>query len=351
MASSWLFNPKHFQARLEDDKYVTHLEEKCKPWVPFVERWIPEHYPNYQFPHEMPALHDWYRSKRAAVRENVFTLFPAVATEYYTKRRVHLKEVEERRLQALLMKAIPVDRDGWRDNFPHPPTVAKPTPLETSPLQSIDTDYNIPKPVSSSNKFIEKPPTPPPSPPPSPSESKAETRLEEINPLDTLLYLHSLPRAPPIPFTARPPSASMSVEARLSCLARWTQFDPDTSAPSLAHEPREKKFEMCWSDSGASDEMLKGWAKNMWWTIWVRQSRINYVGMWKKRFEKEDAKKAGAGAKETQGAGAKAGSSDLKGEKLGAAKGATAAKENEEKGDRERILGRLRALNAATVAL
>jgi hypothetical protein len=28
----------------------------------------------------------------------------------------------------------------------------------------------------------------------------------------------------------------------------------------------------------------------MWWHIWVRQSHVNYVGMWKKRFKREDWK-------------------------------------------------------------
>jgi len=32
------------------------------------------------------------------------------------------------------------------------------------------------------------------------------------------------------------------------------------------------------------------WAEDMWWHIWIRQSHTNYVGMWKRRFEKEDKK-------------------------------------------------------------
>jgi glutathione S-transferase len=32
------------------------------------------------------------------------------------------------------------------------------------------------------------------------------------------------------------------------------------------------------------------WAKEIWWHVWVRQSHTNYVGMWKKRFKKEDRK-------------------------------------------------------------
>lgn len=48
---------------------------------------------------------------------------------------------------------------------------------------------------------------------------------------------------------------------------------------------------MAWVDSvyaGATVEALTNWAKQMWWPIWIRQSHVNYVGMWKRRFEKED---------------------------------------------------------------
>lgn len=50
---------------------------------------------------------------------------------------------------------------------------------------------------------------------------------------------------------------------------------------------------MHWADAayaGATDEVLVDWAENMWWSIWIRQSHVNFIGMWKKRFEKEDRK-------------------------------------------------------------
>ena len=49
---------------------------------------------------------------------------------------------------------------------------------------------------------------------------------------------------------------------------------------------------MNWADSEASDEILVGWAKEMWWCVWVRQCWVNYTGMWKSRFAKEDKKLA-----------------------------------------------------------
>jgi hypothetical protein len=82
----------------------------------------------------------------------------------------------------------------------------------------------------------------------------------------------------------------MSIEAKLLCLARWTLFD-NNGTPYLTTEAL-KEFEMNWAGSGAEDEELLKWVKEMWWPIWKRQCRVNYVGMWKKRFEKEDKKKA-----------------------------------------------------------
>jgi hypothetical protein len=69
---------------------------------------------------------------------------------------------------------------------------------------------------------------------------------------------------------------------------------------------------MRWSEHGVPDEVLVAWVKEMWWVIWMRQALVNYVGtyleacmmvscanrfvvgMWKHRFEKEDAKAAKA---------------------------------------------------------
>lgn len=50
---------------------------------------------------------------------------------------------------------------------------------------------------------------------------------------------------------------------------------------------------MCWTDAvyaEATEHDLFEWAKHMWWPIWVRQSHVNHMGMWKRRFEKEDKK-------------------------------------------------------------
>lgn len=46
-----------------------------------------------------------------------------------------------------------------------------------------------------------------------------------------------------------------------------------------------------WTDTGAEEQELVKWAKEMWWTIWTRQFRVNYVGIWKKRMEMEDVKR------------------------------------------------------------
>ena len=91
-----------------------------------------------------------------------------------------------------------------------------------------------------------------------------------------------------------PSPANMSPSAKLLCLFRWTLFDPETGTLSLATTPREKKFQMQWTDvkyAGVTDDELVRWAESMWWCIWVRQAAVNYMGMWRKRFEKEDSKK------------------------------------------------------------
>jgi hypothetical protein len=37
--------------------------------------------------------------------------------------------------------------------------------------------------------------------------------------------------------------------------------------------------------------VLVQWAMEMWWVVWGRQCRVNYQGMWKVRFAKEDKKR------------------------------------------------------------
>jgi hypothetical protein len=89
----------------------------------------------------------------------------------------------------------------------------------------------------------------------------------------------------------------MSPTAKLLCLFRWTLFDPETGTPLLATTPREKDFQMQWMDvqyAGATDDELIQWAREAWWYIWMRQAAVNYVGLWKRRFVREDDKKAKA---------------------------------------------------------
>lgn len=49
---------------------------------------------------------------------------------------------------------------------------------------------------------------------------------------------------------------------------------------------------MAWADTEVEDKVLVDWAREMWWPIWVRQCHVNYVGMWKRKFEKAEAKEA-----------------------------------------------------------
>jgi hypothetical protein len=126
-----------------------------------------------------------------------------------------------------------------------------------------------------------------------PSAASTSPSAQAGEPWNIPLYLEALPRTPPLTCTPRTPPANMSLEAKLLCLARWTLFDPINGKPYLLSSPRDKDFVMNWAYatySGAKDEILVKWAKEMWWHIWIRQSHTNYVGMWKKRFEKEDRK-------------------------------------------------------------
>lgn len=41
LASSWLFHPAHFSARLAEDKYVDRVEERSAAWTYFVQRVAP----------------------------------------------------------------------------------------------------------------------------------------------------------------------------------------------------------------------------------------------------------------------------------------------------------------------
>jgi hypothetical protein len=306
-ASSWIFNPAHFADRLNDEKYVDHLEERSAPWVYFVKRWMPERYPNYKLPNQDPniSLHTWYKQTRATVREKVFTLFPHITAEYYAKRKVYLKEIEEQHLQELLLSAILAGENTEKtqdyNEFPIPRIIIEPTAPMTpklSPRVMVSTNNMNSSPTSSwSSKTLVQ--TPPSSPPSTPLTFMDSVPLHFGNIMDqkdsllTPLHISALPRDPPVPYHFYPAS-NLPLDKKLVCIARWTHFSPTTGIPYLGREPREKKFKMCWSDSIIGDGALVEWVKRAWEPIWWRQSRVNYVGMWKHRFEREDAKAAKA---------------------------------------------------------
>jgi hypothetical protein len=314
LASSWLFNPAHFAKRLKSEKFAQHLEDRSAPWVYFVTTWIPQHYPGYRFPNpnsmadepsgvDLTDLQVWYHNTRTLIREKVFTMFPSAAPVYYQKRQTHLKEVEEQRLRSLLMSVLPSNNAGWSDKIPQPRIIIKqfvPSVPELMP-------HGLTEPLTLNTPTIVF--TPPPSPtkclqdifdiPSSSTSSHSSSdsiysHLNALSPENTPLYLEPLAETPPIgsSCTPRPSPANMSLEARLLCLARWTLFDPTTGSPYLAREPREKKFVMAWADCEAPESVLVlvTWATEMWWPVWVRQCHVNYVGMWKRKFEKASAK-------------------------------------------------------------
>lgn len=305
-ASSWLFHPGHFAARLAEEKYNDRLEDRAPHWTPFIKEWVPKHYPGYFLNEHVAGLQDnggqtsehieddlhvWYKHTRAAVRDKVFTMFPHIATKYYIKRAAWAKEREEQGLRDLISKTIPASIDGWTSDVSRPTIVVK--------HQQSTTPDLLPAMIGEM--------TPPSTPPLTPSLSIATTPttpyspvssffppLSSTHPQDIPVYIDALPRTPPVPFTPHPPPANMSPSAKLLCLFRWTSFDPDAGALSLATTPREKNFQMQWTDvtyAGATDDDLLRWAESMWWCIWVRQAAVNYTGMWRKRFEKEDNKK------------------------------------------------------------
>jgi hypothetical protein len=306
LASSWLFHPGHFAARLAEEKYNDRLEERAPHWTPFIKEWVPKHYPGYFLNKRVTGLEDndsqtsehvdndlqlWYKRTRAAVRDKVFTMFPHIAAEYYIKRAAWAKEFEEQRLRDLITDTIPTGIDGWISDVSRPSIVVK-------YQQSITPDL-LPATIGEM--------TPPSTPPLTPSLSIATTPTTLYSPVssffpplspphsqDVPVYIDALSRTPPVPFTPHPPPANMSPSAKLLCLFRWTLFDPETGTLSPATTPREKNFQMQWMDvkyAGATDDELVRWAESMWWCIWVRQAAVNYMGMWRRRFEKEDSKK------------------------------------------------------------
>ncbi|EUC48500.1 hypothetical protein COCMIDRAFT_56151, partial [Bipolaris oryzae ATCC 44560] len=226
-ASSWLFNPAHFAARLAEENYQDRLEERSAPWTHFIMKWVPEHYPGYRFAIGSPDtvksetsseennpqdLQAWYKHTRSALCDKVFTMFPNTAEQYYTKRAAHLKKLEEQRIAGLIMNAIPIDTEGWETAIASVTLTFKPTPLTPPGLESTSSHETPQPPLDLATPIITYTNTP----------SSAQP---------TTIHLPPLPRLHLIPFSPRPPPPSM-------------------------------------------------------------QGVVNYVGMWKGRFEKK-AKRAG----------------------------------------------------------
>lgn len=277
-----MFNPSHYASRLADgDKYRTHIAERSAPWVDFLTQWLPTNYPGYLLPNTTTSLEEWQTQARTALSVKVFTLFPSVAAEYYRRRGAHVRIEEEAHLRRLLTDAIPVGLEGWSEDITRPRIIVQ--DANTMPSTPLLTPRDMP-------------PTPPLTPPSSILSYALETYADEEdfsvqNPLLTPLLLPFLPHCPPLPLKVRHPPADMSQTAKLLCLARWTSFDPITGTPFLLKSPRGKGSEFGWQDSGVQEEVLANWLKKVWWGVWERQGLINFVGMWKRRLEKEETKR------------------------------------------------------------
>ncbi|USP80665.1 hypothetical protein yc1106_07939 [Curvularia clavata] len=290
-ASSWLFHPAHFAARLAEEKYNNRIGDRSPHWIHFIKVWVPKRFPSDRLLNDasdsveskdssnkrnLQDLQAWYKHTRAAVRDKVFTMFPDVAREHYVRRVAYLKKQQEQRLIELLMNAIPVGTEGWKED------IAQPTIVFTDPAP---TTTNL---KSAALREMILPTSAPRTP--APFKHGTSTQLSHTN----TIYIDPLPREPPIPCVQRPPPNSMSIPAKLACLARWTDFDPHTGAPYVRCSRRPKDEDMYWADAvdaGATEEVLVRWAKEAWWGIWARQVVVNYTGMWKRKFEKEDARK------------------------------------------------------------
>ncbi|KAH7090615.1 hypothetical protein FB567DRAFT_491534 [Paraphoma chrysanthemicola] len=289
LASSWLFNPAHFGARLAQSEYYERLEDRSPHWTYFIKEWVPGHYPMYMF--KKQKLRVWYKHTREVLREKVFTMFPHVATAYYTKRAAHMKELQEKRLQVLITAAIPQE---WKDLEFNPMIIIKheQTLPNTPELRPTNMGELTPPLTPTEERFSREMLIPSFQ---TPNTTAVEVLGRSKEPWDVPLHLEPLPRKPKYACNPQPPAANFPLDKRLLCLARWTLFDPANGKPYLLTEPREKDFKMQWMDfvyAGATDEDLTSWAEEMWQHVWVRQSHVNYVGMWKKRFEKEDRKAA-----------------------------------------------------------
>ncbi|OAL50218.1 hypothetical protein IQ07DRAFT_653514 [Pyrenochaeta sp. DS3sAY3a] len=279
-AKNWLFNAAHFASRLREDRYLERYEDRSAPWVQFLTEWIPNQYPeaNICEPEQQAQLQVWYKQTRDILQEDVFTRFPHVAQNYYSKKRSYLRGVNEARLRKIISAAIPVGKDGWKEDFSEPEIIRQFKSSSTKPYYFFIV-----------NPLVYPGPT-----------TLAVPPVEDLG-IDSPLYLELLYR-PLSKCVPHLPPSDMSVEAKLLCLARWTLFDGYTGKPFLLPAPRDKDFEMAWADAlyaGATEEVLVNWAREMWWPIWIRQCHVNHLGRWKKKFEKEaeQAEKAATAGK------------------------------------------------------
>lgn len=302
--STWVFHEGHFRERWRDERYRARVEERSQAWMGFLTRCVGGFDEEEGF-----EIQGWRRDMGAEVKEKVFTLFPDVAGGFYKKRGAYLAEVEEKELRTRLMDTIP----EWDEDTAGPP-----------PRIVFEADTTAP------TTAITAPPTPPASRSTSPSGDPQQTSPPHPNTLERTnppLHLPSLPQTPPLPFTPRPPPPNMSPEAKLTCLARWTGFSP-LQESYLLLAPREKGFELRWSESGVQERLLVEWVRGMWGKVWVRQGAANWVGMWRRRFEKEGEKRRVEEGKRRE--------EEMKERK----------KEEEMNERREKILERLRRVNS-----
>lgn len=246
--------------------------------------WLPQRYHEDQKT-SVQDLQEWYERTRNAVAHEVFTKFPHVASAYFKKLCEWVNEQEETRLKELITRAILSGTNGWKDDFPPPKIFIK---FPEPPKLQLTVSGELTPPLTPLQSSTIS------------NDTGSETNLSSLysqpspTPEDVPLYLDFLPFVPPVTCVPRPPPADMTPEAKLRCLARWTSFDRETGTPSLTTVAQETNTETTWTEAvyyGATDDTLVSWAKDMWWPVWVRQSHVNYVGMWKRRAEKEDKKR------------------------------------------------------------
>ncbi|KAJ4358991.1 hypothetical protein N0V95_002607 [Ascochyta clinopodiicola] len=351
-ARSSLFHPEHFKAKLEDESYLVQHSHRSY----FLKKWIPDRYLGYESDAGKAGdggIQTWTARTRTAVQEDVFTKFPQVAAEYYTKRSLYTEAVEERRLRNLITNAIPSGTTGWSGDFPLPHTHVReltssmpPTVQHgalTPPASPMHQPTNLPSlPSPSPLSVSRKTPLPlstdvlPGQPPHARKFTPPPLSASLSNPWETPLSIDALPRQPPHTCKPTPPPPSMSATARLSCLARWTSFSA-TGVPYLLPSPHAKDFNLQWRDAiarGASEEALLRWASGVWWCVWVRQCVVNWRGMWARRFEKEDCRAAKVGVQNGEMV-----------EREGSLREAGRKAEELVRMHREKVMGRLDTLN------